>query len=94
MQTALVWAPCVFLAVFSPLDIYYAKTSKYANIPWGYLNVFRSFLNIGLIILTIADIVMAATWGTDELYDVHVVTPIVKLVTFVSHTIFYKLSEL
>lgn len=84
MHTVLVWAPCIFLYIFAPLDIYYAKTSKYSNIPWGYLNVTRLVLNLALIALSISDIIMAATWGIDELYDVHIVTPIVKLVTFVS----------
>lgn len=27
---------------------------------------------------------MAATWENDEVYDVHIVTPIIKIVTFVS----------
>lgn len=84
MQTVLVWAPCLFLVVLIPLDIYYARISKYSNIPWGYLNVTRLFLSLALIIISLVDLIMAATWSTDELYNVHIVTPIIKIVTFVS----------
>lgn len=87
LQTALVWAPCILLFVFAPLDIYYAVTSKYRNIPWGYLNVFRLMATGALIIVTLVDLIMAATWHTDELFDVHIVTPVVKIVSFVSITI-------
>lgn len=84
LQTALVWAPCILLFLFAPLDIYYAIVSKYRNIPWGYLNVFRLMTTGALIIVTLVDIIMAATWSTDEIFDVHIVTPVVKIVTFVS----------
>lgn len=94
MQTVLVWAPCVFLVVLSPLDIYYARTSKYSNIPWSYLNVLKLFISLALIIITLADVIMAATWGSaDELYDVHIVTPIVKIVTFVSRIMNYSVQS-
>lgn len=86
MQSALVWAPCIFLVILSPLDIYYAITSKYSNIPWGYLNVFRLILYIGIIALSIIDIVWVATWPTDELFDLHIVTPVIKIVTFVCYS--------
>lgn len=84
MLTALVWAPCILLFLFAPLDIYYALSSKYKNIPWGYLNVFRLMTTGALIIIALVDLIMAATWTTDEVFDVHIVTPVIKIITFVS----------
>lgn len=97
--TILVWVPCVLLFVFAPLDIYYIKSSKYANIPWGFVNITRLAIPALLICLCIADLSMAA-WLRDELnlHNVYMVTPVIKLITFVSVAVVHfshtKLSEL
>lgn len=84
LNTVLVYAPCIFLAVLAPLDIHYARNSKYSNIPWSWSNCTRLLLNVLLMAIAVADIVMAATWeNADELFDVHLVTPAVKIITFV-----------
>lgn len=85
LKTVLVYAPCIFLVVFAPLDIHYARISKYADIPWSWNNCTRLLLNVLLIAVAVADIIVAATWedGIDQ-FDVHLVTPAVKIVTFVS----------
>lgn len=90
MQTALVYVPCIFLLALTPLDIHYARTSKYADIPWCRNNVTRLLLNALLIGISAADLVAAATWtssaGDEQLFAVHLVTPVVKIITFVSVT--------
>lgn len=86
----LVYAPCVFLAVFAPLDLVWARTSMYSNIPWSWNNILRLLVTALLIVSAVADIVVAATWPMPEaesarqFFDVHWVTPAVKIVTFVS----------
>lgn len=80
----LAWTPCVLLAVSVPFDLYYAATSKYANIPWNWLNVTQLCITLLLAALMVADVIVAATWQASDLPDVHIVTPAVKLVTFVS----------
>lgn len=89
--TILVWFPCLLLFVFAPLDIYYIKKSKYANIPWGFTNIVRLVIPALLICLCIADMVMGASLRNEfNLQNVHMVTPAVKLLTFVS---FYRLLD-
>lgn len=38
-KTVLIWAPCLFLWLFSPLEVYYLVQSKYRDIPWNWLNL-------------------------------------------------------
>lgn len=82
-QTALVYAPCAFLWVFTLLEIYYIKKSGDRNIPLNFLNISKLLLTAAIAILTIIDIVYALT--TDyTTYPVHFYTPVIKLATFVS----------
>ncbi|KAG4074217.1 hypothetical protein HA402_015520 [Bradysia odoriphaga] len=80
--TVLVWAPCVFLWVFIPLEIYYIISSKYANIPWGLLNIFRIVITVLVCAVTLSDLIMGIVRAGDGAYDVHIVTPAVKLISF------------
>ncbi|KAJ6648205.1 Multidrug resistance-associated protein 1 [Pseudolycoriella hygida] len=80
--TVLVWAPCVFLWVFTPLEVYYIRTSKYSSMPWGFLNISRLVLTILLFVITLADLIMAIVREGDGAYNVHIVTPAVKLLSF------------
>ncbi|KAG4074937.1 hypothetical protein HA402_009362, partial [Bradysia odoriphaga] len=80
--TVLVWAPCVFLWVFIPLEIYYIISSKYANIPWGLLNIFRIVITALVCAITLSDLIMGIVRAGDGAYDVHIVTPAVKLISF------------
>lgn len=38
-KTVLVWVPCIFLWVFSPMEVYYILNSKQKDIPWTWLNI-------------------------------------------------------
>lgn len=84
-HTVLIWIPCIFLLVFSPLEFHFIKHSKYADIPWNFINISRFIITLTLIGLTLCDFITAnALHGTDGVYDVHIVTPLIKLITFVS----------
>lgn len=83
--TMLVWVPCVVLLLFTPLELYYIRTSKMGRIPWGLNNLSKLALLIILIALSIVDLVMAATMAKDhpeEIFDVHSTTPAFRIVTF------------
>lgn len=81
----LVWVPCLLLFVLAPLDIYYIRRSKYANIPWGFINIVRLVIPSVLICLCIVDLSMAASYRNEyNLQNVYMVSPAVKIVTFVS----------
>ncbi|GLH03627.1 Multidrug resistance protein homolog 49 [Gryllus bimaculatus] len=84
-KTVLVWAPCVFLWVFAPLETYYILNSKFRNIPWNWLNISKLFLTVVLIGLSIADFGYAL-WKNDQEREVNSVeyyTPLIKLVSFI-----------
>lgn len=74
----------MFLWLFTPLEIFYIKSSKYANIPWSVLNISRIIITILLGVITLSDLIMAIVREGDGAYDVHIVTPAVKLISFVS----------
>lgn len=80
------WVPCAFLLLFTPLELYFIASSKRGVIPWGLLNISKLLFTLLLIGLTVADLVMAATLADDhpeEIFDVHLTTPSIKIFTFV-----------
>ncbi|XP_050432447.1 multidrug resistance-associated protein 1 isoform X1 [Adelges cooleyi] len=83
-RTVLIWVPCLFVWLFSPLEVYYLVSSKFRDIPWNWLNISKLIGAILLCILTIADIVYAVIQYTSDqpTYSVDFYTPLVKLVTF------------
>jgi len=82
-KTVLVWVPCIFLWLFTPLEIFYAKSSINRNIPFGFLNVSKLILSGLLIILTIVDLVVAFANSDDiEVYPVDYYSPVIKIATF------------
>lgn len=85
----LIWTPCAFLWVFAILDVFYMKSSLARNIPWNLFNGTKLLLNTLLIVLSTVDLVSAIARRNNEesvevIYDVEIVTPIVKICTFVS----------
>lgn len=82
---ALVWVPCAFLILFTPLEFYYIKKSRQARIPWGLLNISKFIVTTLLIVLSIVDLAMAITKADghpEEIFDVHFTTPPIRLVSF------------
>ncbi|XP_050740740.1 multidrug resistance-associated protein 1 isoform X7 [Drosophila biarmipes] len=96
-QTALVWTPCAFYWVFVIFDFYYLKASLDRNIPWNKLNVSKALVNLGLLVITALDLIMALIkkGGDSELplYDVDVWGPIIKFATFLLLFIFIPLNR-
>ncbi|KAL5244983.1 hypothetical protein ACI65C_012393 [Semiaphis heraclei] len=84
-KTFLVWTPCLFLWLFSPLEIYYLMNSKYRDIPWNWLNLVKvagvSILSI-ISIFDIAYAIIRYSSGMD-VFSVDIFTPLVKLITFI-----------
>ncbi|KAH8413308.1 hypothetical protein KR009_009966 [Drosophila setifemur] len=96
-ETALVWTPCAFYWFFVIFDFYYLKASLDRNIPWNKLNVTKALVNVGLLVLTALDLIMALVKkGSDsglELYDLDVWGPIIKFATFLLIFIFIPLNR-
>ncbi|XP_022169430.1 multidrug resistance-associated protein 1-like isoform X2 [Myzus persicae] len=83
-KTILVWAPCLFLWLFSPLEIYYLVNSKYRDIPWNCLNMGKVAGVFILCIISVIDIVYAIIRYSSgmDVFSVDIYTPLVKLITF------------
>ena len=62
------------------------KTSLARNIPWNIYNSLKIFVNLLLVLLSAIDLGFAVSRKNngEEIYDVDIVTPIIKLITFVS----------
>lgn len=86
-QTALIWVPCAFVALFAILDVYVRSKSRYSDIPWSFLNVSKSLVLVSLICLTFIDLSMMLSVRSDDavdIYNVQIVSVSVKAGTFVS----------
>lgn len=84
-RTVLVWTPCAILWGFALLDLFYIKKAMNRNIPWGVLNVSKLVLTGALILLTVIDLCMAASYNSNgNIYPVDFYTPAIKIATFVS----------
>lgn len=85
-QTALVWTPCAFVWVFAILEVFYMKNNLSRNIPWSILNILKLLVNVLLIALAAVDLGFAVSRRSngEAIYDVDIVTPVVKMLTFVS----------
>lgn len=89
-QTTLVWFPCAFLWLFTPLEIFYIKNSINRNIPYGFVNLSKLMLTGSLIVLSIIDLAVAAMNNVNErVYPVSYITPFIKIATFVSKIVHF-----
>ncbi|XP_055295156.1 multidrug resistance-associated protein 1-like [Sitodiplosis mosellana] len=83
-QTVLVWVPCVFLWLFTPLEIYFMKSSKNRNVPSGFCYSCKLTLTLALIVLSLVDLTMAIDRSDrNTVYPVSYCTPIIKMITFI-----------
>lgn len=81
----LVVIPCIFLWLFTLLEIYYIKKSGDQNIPRNFLNQTKLFLTAVATVLTIVDFVYAISQEeTGNVYLVHYYSPVIKIASFVS----------
>ncbi|XP_015591556.1 multidrug resistance-associated protein 1 isoform X6 [Cephus cinctus] len=83
-KTVLVWTPCAFLWVFSPLEAYYLLSSRRKNIPYTWKFISKFVLTIGLVLLSIIDL-GKAIYDTKytTVYNVDFYTPLIKIVSFI-----------
>ncbi|XP_071454824.1 multidrug resistance-associated protein 1 isoform X2 [Hetaerina americana] len=82
-KTLLVWIPCIFLWVFSPLEFYYILKSKNKNIPWTILNLSKFFIKAVLITVTIVDWSHSINASSSiEVYPVDYLAPVLRMISF------------
>lgn len=85
-KTVLVWTPSAFLWAFTVLELFYMKNNLSRNIPWSILNILKQLVNLLLIVLSAVDLGFAVSRrnNDEDIFDVDIVTPVVKMLTFVS----------
>ncbi|XP_008553086.1 multidrug resistance-associated protein 1 isoform X1 [Microplitis demolitor] len=82
-KTVLVWAPCIFLWIFSLLETYYLINSKRKNIPYTWKFISKGVLTIVLIVLSIVDLAVAIhNSNYTTVFNVEYYTPFIKIITF------------
>jgi len=92
-KTVLVWIPCAFLWLFSCVDAYYFKISSAKNIPWNALNLTKLFICTLLIATEVIRFYIALVEYSEStlVHPIDLITPCIKVATFVSHVKFHAL---
>lgn len=81
----LIWVPCLYLWLFSIIDLRRRSRSRRSDIPWSFLNLSKLVITVLLVCLSIVDLsMMFAIAVGEDIYDVQYVSIGIKLVTFVS----------
>lgn len=86
-KTVLVWIPCIFLWIFSPLEVCYIINSKRRDIPWSWLNISKLAITAVLCILALSDLTTSfksAAASDSVVPSVDIFSPLIKLLSIVS----------
>lgn len=85
-KTALVWLPCLFLWILSPIEYYFLSHSKTRNVPWNWINITKLGITGALIVVLAAELttIFQAVSNEQVVYDVDFYTPLIKALTIVS----------
>ncbi|XP_076324180.1 multidrug resistance-associated protein 1-like isoform X3 [Tachypleus tridentatus] len=83
-NTVLMWIPCVFLWVFSPVELLFLVRSRKQKVPWTWINATKSLLTGLLVCLSLVELIHGIVLYTseEEVYPVDYYTPFIKFVTF------------
>ena len=79
-KSLLLWLPCALLWLLAPLQGYRLMRSKARHIPHSLLNVVKTVLAIGLLILAIADLITFASSAGSKL---DLLDPVLRGITWV-----------
>ncbi|XP_039283752.1 multidrug resistance-associated protein 1 isoform X2 [Nilaparvata lugens] len=83
-KTVLVWVPCLFLWIFSPLEVYYLTRSHTRDIPWNWLNISKIVLQTLLVLQCIVELGYAlhTYLSKGSVFTVDIYTPAIKGLSF------------
>ncbi|KAK8778644.1 hypothetical protein V5799_020015 [Amblyomma americanum] len=84
-ETALLWAPCLFLWLTSAFDIVAFKRSRNPPLPWTFLNIAKVLLSLLLILVSVLEIAQALTRYAEGqiVFSVEYYAPVIRMATFV-----------
>lgn len=87
-NSILIWTPCLFLWIFSFVEVYYFMKSSKKNLPCTWQLISKYFLTIFLIVLSFTDFLVVFYNSFHETTNlIQYYTPIMKTITFVSKLI-------
>ncbi|XP_065209502.1 multidrug resistance-associated protein 1-like isoform X2 [Planococcus citri] len=81
-KTILVWVPCTFLWILSPLEIYHICRSKTSHIPFSFYNIAKLIAIIISAVVALTDIVLYVIFHFSH-SPVDFYSPLVKFVTLI-----------
>lgn len=71
--------------MFSLIDVFQMKKSRFSDIPWGFLNIIKSLFLLLLICVSFTDLAMILDVQAEvKIFDVQFVSVGIKIATFVS----------
>ncbi|XP_034255070.1 multidrug resistance-associated protein 1-like [Thrips palmi] len=80
-KTALAWTPCLFMWLFSALEVHYVRSSTNGAIRWNWLNASKLVLTLAAAVVSLVDLGHAAA-ASDNAFPVDYVTPIIRVVSY------------
>ncbi|XP_045473295.1 multidrug resistance-associated protein 1-like isoform X2 [Harmonia axyridis] len=86
-KTALTLIPCSVLWIFSAIEIFHISKSREKHIPWNWRNVSKLIVLFTMCIITLMELVFDILYQ-NKIYLVDVVTPLVKLSSFILVSVF------
>ncbi|XP_065338923.1 multidrug resistance-associated protein 1 isoform X7 [Cloeon dipterum] len=93
-KTVLAWIPCIFLWLFSPLEISYILKSKYKDVPFTWLNISKWTGSVLILLVATVDFCyILSISGAEDVFAVDYVTPIIFMATFALATAFLELNR-
>lgn len=97
-ETVLVWIPCAFLWIFSPVEVYKIRTSSlktYRNLPYTLVSVMKILFSILLALIAAVQVivVMIRYSKANETHPVQYYTPFIQFITYFYVTILMSLNR-
>ena len=90
-KTVLIWLPCGFLWLATPLLVYTLLKSKHVGIPHTLLNMVASILSLGLTVFALFDLIFFTALESGTLVDI--LDPILRTMTWILVTIIIQLNR-
>ncbi|XP_037086606.1 multidrug resistance-associated protein 1-like isoform X1 [Pollicipes pollicipes] len=89
-RTALVWVPCGFLWLFSPIETLFILRSNDRFIPWTILNICKYLFAVILLASQLGSLIFAVKQHSDgaDILSVDIYTPVILFVTIALALIF------
>lgn len=94
-RTVLVWVPCFFLWVFTPMEIFYIKSSPDRLVPWSWLNICKLIGSTLLMTVQCVDFFHAVYRNANEgeVYGVDYAAPAIIFFTILLQVVFILMEK-